>query len=178
MRRTSRTLIFLFAVALLVLFAAQGCSSRKKVSGGGEPPEAPSTSDNMPPSTETPPPPPSTSDTGGEDTQGAFRDAFFDYDEAGLREDAKAALDGDAKYMESHSGVKVVIEGHCDERGSVEYNLALGEKRARAAKDYLTTYGINAARITTISYGKERPFDPGHTEESWAQNRRAHFVSK
>jgi len=72
----------------------------------------------------------------------------------------------------------VVVEGHCDERGSVEYNLALGEKRARAAKEYLTTYGINAGRITTISYGKERPFDPGHSEDAWAKNRRAHFVAK
>lgn len=177
MRRSSRTPIFLLAAVLALLLMAPGCSSRKKVSGGGEPPPPPSTSDNTPPSTETPPPPPTTS--GGEESNASnLRDAYFDFDEASLREDAKAALDGNAKYMESHTGMNVVIEGHCDERGSVEYNLALGEKRARAAKDYLTTYGINASRITTISYGKERPFDTGHTEEAWAQNRRAHFVSK
>jgi peptidoglycan-associated lipoprotein len=72
----------------------------------------------------------------------------------------------------------VVIEGHCDERGSVEYNLALGERRARAAKDFLVSYGVPATRLTTISYGKERPFDAGHDESAWAKNRRAHFVSK
>jgi peptidoglycan-associated lipoprotein len=79
--------------------------------------------------------------------------------------------------METNSG-NVIVEGHCDERGSVEYNLALGERRAKAAKEYLVSYGITASRITTISYGKERPFDPGHDENSWAQNRRAHFVAK
>jgi peptidoglycan-associated lipoprotein len=178
MRRTSRTLIFSFAVALLVLFAAQGCSSRKKVSNDAAPPEPPpTTSDNTPPSTETPPPPPSTGDT-GEETSANLRDAYFDYDDASLREDAKAALDGNGKAMASRTSMSVVIEGHCDERGSVEYNLALGEKRARAAKEYLVTYGVSPSRMTTISYGKERPFDPGHTEESWAQNRRAHFVAK
>jgi peptidoglycan-associated lipoprotein len=140
------------------------------------PPPPPTTSDNTP-ETETPPSPPTTGQ-GEETTSANLRDAYFDFDDASLREDAKAALDGNAKYMESHSSMNVVIEGHCDERGSVEYNLALGEKRARAAKDYLASYGINASRMTTISYGKERPFDPGHTEEAWAANRRAHFVSK
>lgn len=176
MRRSPRTLLFLFAMALLVLLAAPGCSSRKKVSGGAAPAEPPSTSDNAPPPTEQPPAPPSAPPS--EETQASLKDAFFDFDDASLREDAKAALDGDAKYLEGHTSANVVIEGHCDERGSVEYNLALGEKRARAAKEYLTTYGINASRVTTISYGKERPFDPGHTEEAWAQNRRAHFVTK
>jgi peptidoglycan-associated lipoprotein len=80
--------------------------------------------------------------------------------------------------MEKNSSTNVVVEGHCDERGSVEYNLALGERRAKAAKEFLVSYGIPANRLTTISYGKERPFDPGHDENSWAQNRRAHFVSK
>lgn len=176
MRRSSRTPILLLAAALSLLLMAPGCSSRKKVEGGAAPPEPPpTTSDNLPP-TETPPPPPTTGGT--EETASNLRDAYFDFDDASLREDAKAALDGNAKYLESHSGTSVVIEGHCDERGSVEYNLALGEKRARAAKDYLVAYGITASRVTTISYGKERPFDPGHSEEAWASNRRAHFVSK
>lgn len=176
MSRSSRTPVLLLTALLAMILMAPGCSSRKKVSGGAEPPPPPSTSDNTPP-TETPPPPPTTG--GGEETTASnLRDAYFDFDDAGLREDAKAALDGNAKYMESHGSMNVVIEGHCDERGSVEYNLALGEKRARAAKDYLVAYGITATRMTTISYGKERPFDTGHTEEAWAQNRRAHFVSK
>lgn len=176
MSRTQRTPFFLVAAVLAMVLIAPGCSSRKKVSGGAEPAPPPSTSDNSPP-VETPPSPPSTSG-GGETTAANLSDAFFDFDDASLREDAKAALDGNAKYLESHNGMNVVIEGHCDERGSVEYNLALGEKRARAAKDYLVAYGVPASRMTTISYGKERPFDPGHSEESWAQNRRAHFVSK
>jgi peptidoglycan-associated lipoprotein len=105
-------------------------------------------------------------------------DAFFDFDEASLRADAKSALENNAKWMEKNRGTAVIIEGHCDERGSVEYNLALGDRRARAAKEYLVSYGIPAGRLTTISYGKERPFDPGHDENAWAQNRRAHFVAK
>jgi len=108
----------------------------------------------------------------------ALVDAFFDFDDFSLRQDAKSALEKDGKYLEKNSGMKAVIEGHCDERGSVEYNLALGEKRARAAKDYLVSYGIPGGRLTTISYGKERPFESGHDEEAWAKNRRAHVVSK
>ena len=80
--------------------------------------------------------------------------------------------------MEQNSGSAVVIEGHCDERGSVEYNLALGERRAKAAREFLVSYGIAASRLTTISYGKERPMDSGHDEDSWAKNRRAHFVKR
>ena len=177
MRRSTRTPILLVVALLSLVLMAPGCSSRKKVSGGAEPPPPPSTSENNPPPVETPPPPPTTP-SGEETAVAGLKDAYFDFDDASLREDAKAALDGNAKYLEAHSSANVVIEGHCDERGSVEYNLALGEKRARAAKDYLTSYGINASRLTTISYGKERPFDTGHTEEAWAQNRRAHFVSK
>jgi hypothetical protein len=98
---------------------------------------------------------------------------LFDFDDARCagREDRL-----DSPNLERSGGQR--IEGHCDERGSVEYNLALGEKRARAAKEYLVSYGIPSNRMTTISYGKERPFDPGHDEEAWAKNRRAHFVLK
>lgn len=175
MRRSPWTLILLIAVAL-TLALTSGCSSRKKVEGGAEPPPPPPTQTEAPPVEE--PPPPATTPPTDENAQANLQDAYFDYDDAGLRDDAKSALESNAKYMEGHTRVNVVIEGHCDERGSVEYNLALGEKRARAAKEYLTTYGVNAGRVTTISYGKERPFDPGHNEEAWARNRRAHFVAK
>jgi len=175
MRRSPWTLILLIAVAL-TLALTSGCSSRKKVEGGAEPPPPPPTQTEAPPVEE--PPPPATTPPTDENAQANLQDAYFDYDDAALRDDAKSALEANAKYMEGHTRVNVVIEGHCDERGSVEYNLALGEKRARAAKEYLTTYGINAGRITTISYGKERPFDPGHNEEAWARNRRAHFLAK
>lgn len=105
-------------------------------------------------------------------------DAFFDFDDASLRTDAKTVLENNARYLESHGSTKAIVEGHCDERGSVEYNLALGERRAKAAKEFLVSYGIAAVRLTTISYGKERPFDAGHDESSWSKNRRAHFVAK
>ncbi|HYQ88519.1 MAG TPA: peptidoglycan-associated lipoprotein Pal [Candidatus Binatia bacterium] len=159
----------------VVLALAPGCSSRKKVSSAAqiEPPPTESTPPAPPSEEKAPPPPTETSND-----RLSMEDAFFDFDDFSLRQDAKSALETDGKYLEKNSGAKVVIEGHCDERGSVEYNLALGEKRAHAAKDYLVSYGIPATRLTTISYGKERPFDNGHDEGAWAKNRRAHVVSK
>ena len=94
------------------------------------------------------------------------------------RESARATLDQNAKLLRDHSSSRVLIEGHCDERGTVEYNQALGEKRAQAARDYLVAAGIAASSIDIISYGKERPVDPGHDEAAWAQNRRAQFSIK
>ena len=105
-----------------------------------------------------------------------YAPVFFDYDAHGLRDDARAALDGNARLLRANPKVVVTIEGHCDERGTVEYNQALGEKRAQAARDYLLAAGIEAQRISIISYGKERPFATGGDESSWQQNRRAHFV--
>jgi peptidoglycan-associated lipoprotein len=104
------------------------------------------------------------------------KDAFFDLDKAELRDDARNALTKDAEFLRSYADVRVSIEGHCDERGSTEYNLALGQSRAQAAKNYLISLGISADRMETVSWGKERPFCTEHTEECWQQNRRAHFV--
>jgi len=159
----------------IVLALAPGCSSRKKVSSEAqiEPPPTESTPPSTTDNGAIPPPPAETTSE-----RLALEDAFFDFDDFSLRQDAKSALEKDGKYLEKNSATKVVIEGHCDERGSVEYNLALGEKRARAAKEYLVSYGIPGGRLTTISYGKERPFDSGHDESAWAKNRRAHVVSK
>jgi peptidoglycan-associated lipoprotein len=100
---------------------------------------------------------------------------FFDYDSYDIRTDAQATLSNDASYLNSHPDIKVVIGGYCDERGSDEYNLALGQKRADAAKNALVTAGISADRLRVISYGKEKPFCTDHTEECWQQNRRAGF---
>src|SRR5262249_54559691 len=97
------------------------------------------------------------------------------FDASTLRGDARTALDADAKVLRSNPGAKVVVEGHCDERGTVEYNQALGEQRANAAKEYLVAQGIDAGRMQVISYGKERPFSDGHDESAWQQNRRAPF---
>jgi peptidoglycan-associated lipoprotein len=176
MRLTPRIASATLLGLAIVLVLAPGCSSRKKVSSEAqiEPPPTETTTP-PPPSEEAPPPPPPSGDTG---EKLALEDAFFDYDDFSLRQDAKTALERDGKFLEKNASTKVVIEGHCDERGSVEYNLALGEKRARAAKDYLVSYGVSGGRLTTISYGKERPFDPGHDESAWAKNRRAHLVSK
>jgi peptidoglycan-associated lipoprotein len=104
------------------------------------------------------------------------QDAFFDYDTYDIRSDAQATLSRDASYLVSHPGVKVVIGGYCDERGSNEYNLALGQNRADAAKNALVTAGVAATRIRVISYGKEKPFCSESTEECWQQNRRAGFT--
>jgi len=108
----------------------------------------------------------------------SFQPAFFDYDKYNLRPDAIDALTHDAKLLGDNPTARILIEGHCDERGTREYNLALGDRRARTAKDFLVRYGIDAARIETISYGRERPFSAGQGESSWQQNRRAHVVVK
>ena len=101
---------------------------------------------------------------------------FFDYDSAELQEAARAALRVNADLLNSSMSWVITIEGHCDERGTAEYNLGLGERRAFAARNYLLELGIAAQRVRTVSYGKEFPFDPAHDERAWAQNRRAHFV--
>jgi peptidoglycan-associated lipoprotein len=106
-----------------------------------------------------------------------MKDAFFDYDKYDIRSDAREALRGDADFLKKYD-MKFLVEGHCDERGTEEYNMALGDRRATAAKEYLISLGISPDRMTTISYGKSRPFDPGHNEEAWAKNRRAHFAPK
>lgn len=102
----------------------------------------------------------------------------FDFDQYVLTDDAKSTLVGNAGLLRAAPAVKVLIEGHCDERGSDEYNLALGEKRALATKNYLVSLGVDADRLTIISYGEEKPVDPAHTKEAWAKNRRADFKVK
>lgn len=103
-------------------------------------------------------------------------DAYFDFNKSDIRPDAREALSKTAEFLRSHPEIKVTIEGHCDERGSTEYNLGLGERRAQAAKQFLVSLGVPADNMETVSWGKERPFCTEHTEECWQQNRRAHFV--
>jgi peptidoglycan-associated lipoprotein len=102
-------------------------------------------------------------------------DIHFDYDSAALSEQARSTLERHAVWLQTRRDLRVTIEGHCDQRGTVEYNLALGEQRARASWDYLVSLGVAAERLRTVSYGKERPLDPGNTEQAYALNRRAHF---
>jgi len=103
-------------------------------------------------------------------------DVYFEFDSAALLPMAQDLLSKKAGYVMAMSGVSVTIEGHCDERGTDAYNMALGERRAEAAKAFLINMGVNASQIDTISYGEERPADTGHNEAAWAKNRRAHFV--
>jgi peptidoglycan-associated lipoprotein len=103
-------------------------------------------------------------------------DIFFDFDKFEIRSDARTALDANIDWLKTNAGYGVLIEGHCDERGTNEYNIALGEHRARATKQYLVANGVDAARIATVSYGKERPFCTERTEACWQLNRRSHFL--
>lgn len=107
-----------------------------------------------------------------------FVTIYFDFDQYNLRDDARSGLKNNYEVMKERSDARIQIEGHCDERGTVEYNLALGEKRARSAMDYLVSLGVSRDRISIISYGKERPAAFGSNEDAWAKNRRAEFVTK
>ena len=104
------------------------------------------------------------------------RDAYFDFNKADIRADARDALTKTAEFLRNNPGIRVTVEGHCDERGSTEYNLALGDRRAGAVKQYLVSLGISADRISTVSFGKEKPFCTQSNESCWQQNRRGHFV--
>jgi peptidoglycan-associated lipoprotein len=107
---------------------------------------------------------------------GPLADVLFAYDADELSDDARALLEKHALWLQNHRQARVMIEGHCDERGTVDYNLALGDRRARAARDYLANLGVAADRLQTVSYGKERPLDAGTGEAAFSRNRRAHFV--
>jgi peptidoglycan-associated lipoprotein len=106
----------------------------------------------------------------------ALENIHFDFDKSALRAEDREILKKHAAWLMKNKDYSLVIEGNCDERGTTEYNLALGERRAEEAKKYLVALGVDEKRIKTISYGKEKPLDPGHTEEAWAKNRRDQFV--
>ena len=105
-----------------------------------------------------------------------LKDVYFEFDRYEIRPQDAAVLKESAGLLLKSPNLKIQIEGHCDERGTIEYNLALGERRANSIKNYLASMGVSRGRISTISYGKERPLDPGHNEEAWAKNRRGHIV--
>ena len=183
MKRTGTTLTVIALVATAMLTFSTACKKK--------PPK--STEDTRPPVTSKSPdtnvaPPPSSStrkdveadvlsmDIAAMNKKGYLSDAFYDYDQADLREDARSALAANAEWLKKYPTVQVLMEGHCDERGTAAYNLALGERRANAAKDYLGSLGVDGSRLRTVSYGKERPFCTESSESCWQQNRRAHFV--
>ena len=155
------------------LVALAGCGGKKAV----EP--TPADTGSSTPVVEEPAETPVETPTSGNTDMSpiSLSDVFFDFDQYNLTSEAKSTLEANAREMKRVSDASATIEGHCDERGTKAYNLALGDKRANAAKDYLVSLGVMSSRITTISYGKERPFDSGHDESAWAKNRRGHFVS-
>jgi peptidoglycan-associated lipoprotein len=123
-----------------------------------------------------PPPPPPPSESLDEIFRREVRDSYFDFNKADIRLDTREALSKTAEFLRNYPQVKVTIEGHCDERGSTEYNLTLGDRRAAATKQYLVSLGISADRLSTVSFGKEKPFCMESTEDCWQKNRRGHFV--
>ena len=181
MIRFRRTALPVTVFSLLVLVAA--CSKKPPVQTAPAPAPAPATTAPATPvAVPTPPPAPSVipeakvTDRTLSEIGGYLKPAFFDYDKADIRPDAKDALNADAEFLRKWPTLTVTVEGHCDERGTREYNMALGQRRAGAAKDYLVSLGVETSRLLSISYGKERPFCDGHDETCWQQNRRAHFV--
>jgi peptidoglycan-associated lipoprotein len=185
MPRKLTTLTILSLGALFMLTLTTGCKKKAPTTAQ----DARPVTTQPGPGAETQVPPPAASaprkdveaevlsmDIAALNKKGYLSDAFFDYDQSDLRDDARSALAGDAEWLKKYPSVQVLIEGHCDERGTAAYNLALGDKRANAAKEYLTSLGVEGGRMRTVSYGKERPFCTESTESCWQQNRRAHIV--
>ncbi len=159
------------ATAILgVAFLTWGCPSKPKPAV--EPPPTTNNDTNKPPDTKPPDNPPVEKPAL---TESQLMTVYYDFDQFNLRSDARSSLDANFRLLQEYPAAIVKIEGHCDERGTVEYNLALGEKRARAAMDYLVSLGIASNRISIVSFGKERPASMGSNEEAWARNRRAEF---
>jgi len=168
----------IFPVALLLVFAVAACGG----SSDDTPTTDPEVTETTTTTTEEPVEDPVDDEMSSGDSEveevkmPVLDDVFFEYDKFALSSDSRRALENNAKQLRDASSFDIVIEGHCDERGTNAYNLALGEKRAKAAKDYLASLGISPRRVTTVSYGEERPFDRGSGERAWAKNRRAHFA--
>ena len=198
MTRPARPALLLLCGVTLALLLA-GCPKRPMMSMGSAPaptpppstapmaptpparPPAAAAAPPAPPpvppprSTPAPPAPPKPSEYAAND---ALKDIYFAFDKADIRPGEVKTLDANGAWLKMHDNSLVLIEGHCDERGTAEYNLALGERRARTAMNYLVSRGISASRITIVSYGKERPVCTEHTRSCWARNRRAHFLVK
>ena len=165
------------AVVLAAGLTITACASTTKPLPPGPPPPPPSSGEEMAP---TPPPPVSEQPSGP--VPGSTQDfvinagdrVYFDFDAYTIRADAGPVLDKQAFWLNHYPDIKIRVEGNCDERGTREYNFALGARRANAVRDYLVAHGVSASRISTVSYGKERPIDGGDGEDAWSHNRNAH----
>jgi peptidoglycan-associated lipoprotein len=179
--------LFLVAALAAVAVSAGACRHRRPVTTPEAAPPAPAAEAPAPsapaPAVEAPSAPAPAADPLSGDLesvnaylrrQGLLGDAFFEYDQAQLSEDARAQLARNGQFLREHPQFRLTVEGHCDERGTAEYNLALGERRASVARDYMVSLGVGADRLHTVSYGKERPVCQDSDESCWSQNRRAH----
>jgi peptidoglycan-associated lipoprotein len=195
--RSSRTLV---VSLLIVLTAAAGCAKRPATMAASAPAPTGAATSTAPqaaaaptpvapapataaPATTSPTTPPATSPAARPSPRefvsvAELKDINFDFDKYDIRPEDAKTLDANAAWLKSNGDQLVLIEGHCDERGTNEYNLALGERRAKSTMNYLVSQGVQASRITIISYGEERPLCTEHTEQCWARNRRAHFLVK
>jgi peptidoglycan-associated lipoprotein len=184
MKRNSTPIAVLAILLAAVLPFAGGCKKKPPTTTA----EArPPIEEPAQPETRVPPPPSTaprepvetevlTQEISELNKKGYLQDAYFDYDASDLRDDARTSLSANAEWLKRYPSIQVLVEGHCDERGTSAYNLALGDRRANAARDYLESLGVASSRVRTVSYGKERPFCTDATEECYQQNRRAHFV--
>jgi peptidoglycan-associated lipoprotein len=164
----------MLVLPILAAVVLSGCGKKEVAESAPPPAPAPAPTEQA----STPPPPPPAEPEPSRSVAEQLQDVFFDYDSANLSDAARTTLDANGKVLADNASAAITIEGHCDERGTVEYNLALGDRRAAAARDYLVRYGVASGRIQTISYGEERPFATGSDESAWAQNRRAHFTTR
>jgi peptidoglycan-associated lipoprotein len=178
----------LLCICMMLLMGVAACGKKQPPVARPLPPAPP------PPSTATTPPDPpapmrepmppqplASDDVAGRSLDDLNKDSplraiFFEYDSSEINETSRATLQANAAVLKKYPSWIITIEGHCDERGTAEYNLALGERRAVAARTYLISLGLDAGRLRTVSYGSEFPFDPAHQESAWSRNRRAHFV--
>jgi peptidoglycan-associated lipoprotein len=185
-----RPLVSIFALGVSLAVFAAGCHKKAPAPAPTAPPAPPAAAPAPPP----PPPPPrapaaapapralSEEEIFARETldqlnaEHPMSDAFFDLDQSDIRDDAKSALQKDADWMKKWASTSVTVEGHCDSRGSAEYNLGLGNRRANAVRDYLVSLGVSTSRLTVVSKGKEAGFCSEETESCWSQNRRGHFV--
>jgi peptidoglycan-associated lipoprotein len=184
--KLNRSLVLLagFAVLILALSLTAGCGKKQTAPAVQTEPGSTSTPTTPTPKPVTPeqPKPADQSASAAGAWQGksmtelGIEDVYFAFDKSDLDDRAMRSLSNNARVLKQYKDLVLMIEGHCDERGTTEYNIALGERRANAARDYLASLGVGATQVRTTSYGEERPFAQGHDEEAWAQNRRAHFV--
>mgnify|MGYP001765939059 FL=1 len=175
MKGFRRWVLLAMSLTLCVVLAA-GCGKKPQVVTETPPPQTEVQPEPSAPVEPPPAPAPTIDYADLAPGEYGIEDVFFAYDVSALTEAAMAVLDKNARIMNEHPQVNYLVEGHCDERGTIEYNLALGEKRAKSVVNYLVSLGVAPARLRVVSYGEEHPFAQGHDESAWAANRRAHFA--